>query len=214
MSNTNSTSIDFNGISEWSKMLSSKGDLKNILQNAGNRFNFSFAGNQTADVHIYFSYDSENQELSFQVINASQDTKENKQAVAIKSTGTTKKALPDLSNIADSNPNFIDYTTASQRVNDYMNDSKRNAWLDQLFSKNLDVAQAFVVDAIDFEPGSSYDCFLGLKTLEDESQEIDLLVYNTSQSIQVGIRDMSIPIPPYKGSGALSRDKFGALDNI
>ena len=45
-------------------------------------------------------------------------------------------------------------------------------------------------------------------------EEIDLMIYNTSQSVQLGIRDLSTPVPPYKPHGSLSRDKFGALDNI
>lgn len=214
MPDTNSTAIDFNGISQWKQKLDSKQDLKSILQNAGNRFSFSFEDEQTADVHIYFSYDSENQELSFQVIKANYDTSENTKAIAIKSTGVTKNALPDLSDVTDSNPNFIDFSTASQRVNDYMNDSKRDAWLDHLFLKNLDVVQVFVVDAIDFEPGSIYECYLGLKNEIGGSQAIDMMVYNASDSVLVGVRDMAKPVPPFKPTGATSRSKFGALDNI
>ncbi len=214
MPNANSTKIDFNGISNWNKERVSQNSLKTILQNSGNSFQFSFDDEQTADVHVYFSYDTENQELSFQVIKASQDTKENTQAVAIGNVGNTMHYLPSPAETNDTNPHSIDYTTASQRVNDYMNATKRDAWISHLFSKSLEVVQVFVIDAIDFEPGSTYDCFLGLKDEENGTQKIDMMVYNSSESVLVGMRDISLPVPPFKPSGATDKAKFGALVNI
>ncbi|ARN79216.1 hypothetical protein BST97_15170 [Nonlabens spongiae] len=213
MANSNQTTVNFQTISQWNNERGSKTSLKNILQNAGNHFQFSFGDESVAQVHVYLSYDSDSQDLSFQVILAEQDTKENTQAVAIASAGQAKQQLPKPANEVGSNPHFIDYATASQRVDDYMNDAKRNKWIDNLFDNNLDVVQAFVVDATDFEPGDVYDCYLGLKDANN-SQEIDLIIYNTSDSVLVGVRDMTRPIPPYKPIGGLSRDKFGALDNI
>ncbi|MGB5981304.1 MAG: hypothetical protein WBG46_04095 [Nonlabens sp.] len=210
----NNATINIPSVANWDVERKSESSVKTILNDNGNHFQFQFPDENVEAVHIYLGYDSESEKINFQVVKAGHDTKANTNAIALVNVKSQKVQLPSVTNTVDLNPHHISDMEATARVNSYIDSSKRDAWVSELFLNSQEVFQAFVVDAIDFEPGNTYDCFLGLKENEENNHVIDLIIYNTSSTIEEGIRDMTGSVPPYKATGRKQRSNFGLLDNL
>jgi hypothetical protein len=214
MGNENETpTVDLSAVQNWNAERANETNVKDILSNNGNKFSFQFVDKHVSAVHIYVGYNKNSGKINFQVIKSDEDTKENENAVAVVSVDAAKSHLPPLNINAGNDPHFIDYETANARINDYINPAMRDAWVHDTLSNGNEIWQAFVVDKIDFEPNSSYDCYLALET-KDEKHYIDLIVYNTNGTVENGLRDMSTPCPPYGSSGKTAIDNFGLLQNL
>ncbi len=209
----NTKTVNPSTVQNWNVERTSKTSVQDILSSNGNKFTFQFDNENVSAVHIYIGYDKISGKISFQVIKSADDTKENTKAVAVVNVDAAKSQLPPLDISSGEDPHFISYEDANQRINDYINSTKRDAWIEETLSGGNEIWQAFVVDEIDFEPNSSYDCYLALDT-KDEKHYIDLIVYNTSAGVENGLRDMSMPCPPYGISGKTAIDKFGLLQNL
>lgn len=215
MSEESTVNVNIPSVSNWNTERKSKTSVENILGQNGNKFSFQFSDSHVSAVHIYIGYNNADGKINFQVIKAADDTKDNTKAVAVLHPDTVMVPLPEITVVSEGDdPHFISYAEANNRVNDYINPTKRDSWITNSFADGNEILQVFVVDAVDFEPGHTYDCYLGLKSNESGGHNPDLIIYNTGSGVTNGLRDLVGLAPPFKSKGKSKKSNFGLLENV
>ena len=203
--------IDKNLILNWNTKRVIKADVKELFKEAGNFFSFTLNEAIEDDLHIYFGINGS--ERSFYIIKASDDTKENENYLAHAAMANTKKALPPFNEGLGENSNTIPWAEANDCVNNWINDSKRETWIDNKFTSegsNGAIFLAFIVDAIDIAVGEEHEFYLSLKE-ENNLLNADLIVVNVENGIvSKNIEDMVHSVPPF---GEIYSD-FGLLESL
>ncbi|GHC45186.1 hypothetical protein [Ulvibacter litoralis] len=216
-------------ITLWNTIRKEEEEVQSIFNLQGNMFHFI---KPTADIksfHIYVACDA-SRNLHFYFISSSDDANKKFNWVYSSQIKQLKYSLPQ-STQPPTETKFIDWSSANKWVNNWIDDSKRNAWISDNFSVDSDknnIVQAFEINANDFEINDIHNCFLALKKDGSGNYQADLVVYNTatqtlvntvSKVLNGGVKpafsfeDLARPVPPFGGDG-LEYKNFGVLVDL
>lgn len=216
-------------ITLWNTIRKEEEEVQSIFNLQGNMFNFIKPNANFQSFHIYVACD-DSRNLHFYFIASSDDANKKFDWVYSSQIKKLKYSLP-VSTQPPNETKFIDWSSANKWVNDWINDTKRNAWVSNNFSvdsENNNIVQAFEIDASDFEINDLHNCYLALKKDESGKYQVDIVVYNTathtllntvSKVANNGVKpaysfeDLARPVPPF-GQDGLEYRNFGVLVDL
>lgn len=222
--------VDTAAIINWNSLRKDESNLKPVLA-MGNRFSFVKSDANTTRIHAYVGWSGG--QVQFYLMDAAMDQSPNLTCSSMASLSTEMYTLPyemDTTNEADSNA--IKQQIASERIDNWLDTTKRNQWITQMGDTN--VFQAFVIHADDIAYGQEHYGYFALKEFPEGSgtYQADLVLVNAQTGVVVSLienkkntlaqqayslQDMTAPIPPFKPSPyfpveALEYTSFGILE--
>lgn len=208
---TTETTINTTLVTNWNSSRYEKLKVINLFEKVGNNFSFTLPNNETDDIHIYLGLNKG--EINLYLIKSSCDTIENRvcaNAVILSNSKVPLHACPTIGTNADT----IFWQVANERINNWMNDTSRNSWINNQF-ENLNpkdaIFQVFIVKSMDIVPGDIHKAYLALKGDNVSGYSADLIIVNSNnQIISKNIEDMVHSVPPF---GNLYSD-FGLLNYL
>lgn len=211
-----SCSINESALHKWDIIRKQPDRVKSIFKNSGNKFSFT---KKTKDKKgtVYFAYagyTKKNNQLSFTIIKSKKGKKKDSICIATADVNHEKTTLPDYTPVDEDNPEAISWKEANKRINNWIDDSKRNTWIKERFKiaekpKNA-IFYAFYIHDIDFKYGIEHDCYLALRKISDNYQA-ELIIVNTETKQAVSLpfkkqeianlENLTAPVPPFDPFG-------------
>lgn len=206
----------------WNKRRQQKKEVQKIFNDQGNIFNFVKPDNTIKSIHIYIACD-ERKSLYCYFISSIDDAEKKFNWIYKSEIPSIKESLPEKNLPPKGSNEYLDWETANQWVNNWINVNKRNDWIHEQFNANIsknNIVLAFEINVDDFTVNDIHNCFLGLKKDYNDEYQIDLIVYNTSTNRVLNynihkydsVHDLARPVPPF--GGGLNYGDFGVLDSL
>lgn len=216
-------------IARWNAKRFDESYLISQLTLQGNKFSVTRTDMLIEPLHVYFALDPTGR-INIYVMPESADVIGNFNWMDESYLSRTKEYLPPniLPDGEQVNP-YVSYETASKWVNNWIDDNKRGAWIQNNFNvipNQNTILIAFTINSGDFAQGIAHDCYLALKQ-QSNKWVIDLIVCNSQTGVIVNfnkentsmpfeaihVSDLARPVPPF-GQGGNAYNKFGVLIDL